>query len=165
MARLPLDDATRTVVERLADATFAGRDELCAAADQCAEDAPRGLCRATADRLGGHGAELQQVLLAHGVEPTIPEDKLGPASERFARVAAQRGTFGLMVAAEGCAIDIEKEYNRALRVAAGAEIRGMLAKQRTDVVSDREAFQQRSAKQGANIRRPKPSISRGFYLL
>jgi hypothetical protein len=143
MARPLFDNETQALVQRLADANFAGRDELCAAAEVCEEASHRRLCRSVADRLGGHAAELQQLLLAHGIEPIVPSDMFGPANEVFARVAADQGTVGIMITAQGCTLDIEEEYDRALQTVTDTDIRGILARQRAQVASDERTFHQK----------------------
>ena len=128
-----LDQVTLTEIQKLVEANFAGRDELHAAAEKLDDEARKQVCRRLADHLGGHAAELQQVLLAHGAEPVGPGDIPALADALFDLVKATRGPSGVIGTAEECEHDVKEEYDRAIDAASSKDAEGLLRKQRDEV--------------------------------
>ena len=53
-------------IEELVDASFSGRDELCAAAKTLDDARRSNICKQLADHLAHHAIELQQLLTVNG---------------------------------------------------------------------------------------------------
>lgn len=128
-----LDQVTLAEIQKLVEANFAGRDELYAAAGKLDDEARKQVCRKLADHLGGHAAELQQVLLAHGTEPVGPSEIPALADALFDLVKATRGPSGVIGAAEKCEHDVKEEYDCAIDAAASKDAEELLHKQREEV--------------------------------
>jgi uncharacterized protein (TIGR02284 family) len=132
-----IDQPTRRQVRDLIRGNFATRDELYAAAKVLNDDDLAGICRRLADKLGGHAAHLQQLLMASGTEPFDPpsRDELVQHLQEMVidmldQRHGQRAVLGQVKAAEQ---KLKEEYDEAIDAVSNVEIKGVLLRQREEV--------------------------------
>jgi uncharacterized protein (TIGR02284 family) len=127
-----IDQSTLDLVQDLIRTNLVSRDSLYAAADKLDGPALQRVCRRLADELGGHVADLQQLLLGRGQKPVGPEDEL-VKKLRFVvlEVLQQRPTAqDVVIEAEGRARWLKKEYDAAIAQAEDRQIKSLLHLQR-----------------------------------
>ncbi len=69
MKFIQFDEKTLVKIQKLIEGNFAGRDELYAAAESLDSGSREHICRRLADHLAANAIELQQLLVASGVQP------------------------------------------------------------------------------------------------
>jgi hypothetical protein len=127
------DETTLAKIRELVEANFGSRDELYAAADSLDGEDRERVCRRLAEHLAGHAAELQQLLAASRSDPAGPLDIDEIVAALFESIKAQRGTVGVLKAAERTQRDLKRGYDRAIEETSAQEAEGLLRSQRDAV--------------------------------
>ena len=120
-------------IEQLVDASFAGRDDLYAAAESLDDDVRSNICRRLAEYLAKHATELQQLLLAHGEQAADPLDIHGIAEAYFGIVRTCGGEAAVLDAAESCEQKVKAQFDNVLQEIAGEYAASILERQRSQV--------------------------------
>jgi len=127
-----IDQSTLDAVQALIRTNLVSRDSLYAAADKLDGVALQNVCRRLADELGGHVADLQQLLLARGQTPVGPEDGL-VKKLRFIVLDVlqqQQSAQQVVLEAEGREKSLKEEYDAAIGQSDDEQIKGLLHLQR-----------------------------------
>ena len=129
-----LDPQSLGAIRGLVSTNYRGRNELTAAAEVIDDKTQEGVCRRLADVLGGHAADLQQVLIACG-EPPVNITEIEPARElQLFDIAKRNGGDGQVIrAVENCEQAVKRDYRVAVENIANAEARRMMQRQISDV--------------------------------
>jgi uncharacterized protein (TIGR02284 family) len=132
-----LSPATLANIQELIESNYAGRDELYAAVETLDDDARKNVCRRLAEHLGGHAAELEQILLSNGDERFDPTsvEFIDHLSERmFLKIVKdQQGEANVLKAIEQCERNLKEKYDQMLRSTPESEAVGILERQRDEV--------------------------------
>lgn len=120
-------------IEELIDASYAGRDELYAAADALDDQQRRNVCLGLAEHLANHAVELQQLLVANGVGSLEPLDMYSVAEAYFSVVKARDGDAGVLSVAEKCEQTVKERFDAVIDGTNLDDTRSMLERQRKDV--------------------------------
>lgn len=132
MLTIPRDRSTVDSIQELLIELFRARDALGAAADVLTHADDRYICRKLSFQLGGNVAELQQVVLASGVQPAGPrseDDVRGSLSSIQHRV----GPDGVLDAAEQTEQILTEKYEQTMRHLDDPEVTSLLNRQREDI--------------------------------
>jgi len=133
----PLSHGTLMSIRELAEANFAGRDELYAAV-ATVDDAPRkNICKQLADHLAAHGTELRQILVSsgHGDFDVADYQFLDHLTERMflEMVKEVHGESSVLAAIEQCERNLKDRYDRTLESVPEQDAAGLLQRQRNQV--------------------------------
>ena len=132
-----LNQTTLAKIRELIEANFAVRDELYAAAESLDDEARKKVCRRLADHLGGHAAELQQILLSTNsdVVDVADVDFVDYIAEQtfLTMVRELHGSARVIAAVEQSERNLKGKYDEALQSVPEREAEGVLERQRSDV--------------------------------
>jgi uncharacterized protein (TIGR02284 family) len=133
-AKNQIDQGTLDTVQDLIRTNLVSRDGLYAAATKLDGAALQRICRRLADELGGHVADLQQLLLARGQKPVGPEDNLVRKLRAVVLEVLQQQPSSQHVVAEveECTRVLKKEYDTAIKQTDDVQIKNVLHRQRQD---------------------------------
>lgn len=130
MLTVPRDKTKCDGLQDLLRILFMRRAELYAVANLLDDDDHTHICRRLADQLGGHAANLEQVILANGVRPAGPHSRRHDGDLRD--LVTAQGRFAL-AEAERFEQDLRQHYDRTIECISDREIEGLLCKQRDEV--------------------------------
>lgn len=138
-----IDQATVEKVQDLIRTNLASRDTLYAMADKLSGPAAEKVCRRLADELGGNVAELQQLLLARGVEPVEPDDaRVATLRDALLESLCQEPSYGMIVEkASECEHALEEQYETAINETQNKRVEGVLHQQRKEVALGADVFE------------------------
>lgn len=120
-------------IEELIDASFAGRDELYAAAETLDNDQRTNICRQLADHLAAHATELQQLLKINGEDLQPPIDMYSVAESYFCLAKRRGGEAGVLSAAAECEREVKEKFDNAIEQTQDGDTSGLLERQRDDI--------------------------------
>jgi uncharacterized protein (TIGR02284 family) len=128
-----LDECTTERIQHLIRTVFAGRDDLYAAADTLDNERIAEICRRLAQELGGHAAELQQLVLLQGREPAKPET----VESRLQRAVlelmkSKHGNEAVVAEVETSENQVKRHYEEAIDATPNREVKGVLRRHRDD---------------------------------
>lgn len=130
MLTMVRDKTTVGGLQELLKTLFTRRDELYAVAELLSDEDHSRICRRLADQLGGHAADLQQIILSNGDKPALPTSRK-QAATRLDQVTAQGRSA--LAAAEQFEQDLRQRYDQTIAWMSDREIEGLLCKQRDEV--------------------------------
>lgn len=133
MRPMELNQEALSKIQELIKGNFTGRDELYAAAESLDDDARRRVCRRLAEHLAGHAADLQQIVIASGVDPAGPLDMEAIANALFDVAKANRGDAGVLGAVAEGERNLKDEYDRAIDATNDPHGEDLLRRQRGEV--------------------------------
>lgn len=131
MLTVPRDPTTVDRLQELLDGIFTTRDQFYAAADSLADGDERYICRWLGNRLGGHAADLQQIITASGVRPTLPQSQRD-RGEIFETIQTQAGDRGVLNAVNRVEQLLTEKYDRTIERVADQQVAGLLSRQREE---------------------------------
>lgn len=132
-----IEPTTIQRVRELIRGNFATRDELYAAAEALSDDDLAEICRSLADKLGGHVAHLQQLLMAAGKEP-VETTSADSVSRHLQEVVInllnrRHGQGAVLSEAKAAEQKLKEVYDGAIEAVPNAEVEGVLRQQREEV--------------------------------
>jgi uncharacterized protein (TIGR02284 family) len=121
-------------LRHLAAATYAGRDDLYAAAGQVGDEDLSTICRKLADDLADHTAYLEQIIAMHGEEPGFKEAVTSALSEEIMRFLRKgRGDQGIISAVRETQSELREQYDATIAATPDPEAQSILEEQKRDV--------------------------------
>ena len=126
-----LDDRTEQAIVDLIRLNFSARESLYAAANALDNEQLAEICRRLADDLGGHAAELQQLVLAFGDSPEAADSlEMYLDTATLELLKQRRGEMAVLAQAEAREQEVKQRYDETIRSARHSEMRGVLLRQR-----------------------------------
>ena len=120
-------------IEELVGASFAGRDELHAAAKTLDDDRRSRICKQLANHLAAHAIELQQLLVANGEEPPQPLDMQGIAESFFQLAMNRDGESEVLRIGENCERTVKERFDEVIDEIPAGDTSAILERQRNDI--------------------------------
>ncbi len=130
MLTIPRDRTTLNELQELLRVLYRRRDELYAVAVLLQVDDHTRICCRLADQLGGHAADLEQIIIANGVRPVAPSSTKH-SSDLHERMASEGRSA--LATAEQFEHDMSQHYDRTIECVADREVEGLLCKQRDEI--------------------------------
>lgn len=131
MLTTPRDRSTIDRLQRLLDKLFGTRDEFYVAAEALSDADQRHILHWFGDRLGGHAADLQQIIAAGGAHPVAPRSQ-SKTAERLTSIQSRAGDHGVLDAAEKMEQGLAAQYDQAIEQLEDQEVVSLLGKQREE---------------------------------
>src|SRR5262245_15786244 len=126
-----LDEFTTDRIHQLILAVFAGRDDLYAAADTLDNERLAEICRRLGHELGGHAAELQQLVILQGREPPEPETVESRLQRAVLELVKQyQGNRAVVAEVEVSEKEVKRQYEEAIEATPNREVKGVLRRHR-----------------------------------
>ena len=127
---MPRSASTIDGLKELVEVLLRRRDELYSIAKLLTDQDQMLICRRIADQLGGHAADLLQVIAASGGRAGTSDEPSKLESRRDAAVT--QGHLALATAAE-FESELRARYDQVIECITDREIEGLLCKQRDEV--------------------------------
>jgi uncharacterized protein (TIGR02284 family) len=129
-----LDAKTIEQLRRIVAQTYAGRDDLYAAADSLNDEDLVTVCRKLADELAANSETLQQIILMQGAEAVAPETITSLLTKELASYLRENAPKKLILAgAKDSQSKLRGEYDAAIEATEDSEAEALLRRQREDV--------------------------------